>query len=230
MTSNNIEMLKIIAAALGELNEEVVYVGGSVVELYADHPASEEIRPTEDIDIVMQAATTSEFNRFEKIVRAKGFCNDMTEKAPICRWVYNGIKVDFMPSSPDIVGFGNRWYSYGCEQKEQRILDEHLRIYVFPVCIFLASKLEAVEGRGKSDLRLSHDFEDIVYIFDNCETLPQAFLSSSEDLRSFLKTKFDELQLMSIFKEAVACALPFNSDPKRIQAVMEKIYSLVRSD
>jgi len=34
--TNNIEMLQLIAEGLGELKKDVVFVGGSVAELYAD--------------------------------------------------------------------------------------------------------------------------------------------------------------------------------------------------
>jgi len=34
----NIDKVQIVARALGEIKEQVVFVGGSVVELYADNP------------------------------------------------------------------------------------------------------------------------------------------------------------------------------------------------
>ena len=49
MMSDNINRLKIIAEGLGELCREVVFVGGSVAELYADDPAASDIRPTMDV-------------------------------------------------------------------------------------------------------------------------------------------------------------------------------------
>lgn len=39
MISNNLNRLRVIAEGLGELCRDVVFVGGSVVELYADDPA-----------------------------------------------------------------------------------------------------------------------------------------------------------------------------------------------
>ncbi|HOX75656.1 MAG TPA: hypothetical protein PK521_15570 [Bacteroidales bacterium] len=49
MLSTNIIMLQIVAGGLEELKEEVVFVGGAVTELYADDPASSDIRPTLDV-------------------------------------------------------------------------------------------------------------------------------------------------------------------------------------
>jgi len=49
MLSTNIIMLQIVAGGSGRFKEEVVFVGGAVTELYADDPASSDIRPTLDV-------------------------------------------------------------------------------------------------------------------------------------------------------------------------------------
>lgn len=56
MMSSNINRLKIIAAGLGDLCRDVVFVGGSVAELYADDQAATDIRPTMDVDCVIECA------------------------------------------------------------------------------------------------------------------------------------------------------------------------------
>lgn len=43
MMSSNLNRLKVIADGLGELRHDVVFVGGSVAELYADDPAATDI-------------------------------------------------------------------------------------------------------------------------------------------------------------------------------------------
>ena len=48
MPSDNINMLQTVASGLGDLRDEMVFVGGAVAELYADDPASSDIRPTQD--------------------------------------------------------------------------------------------------------------------------------------------------------------------------------------
>ena len=44
-------MLKFVAESLGDLLKEVVFVGGSTTELYADSLAAPEPRPTQDGEI-----------------------------------------------------------------------------------------------------------------------------------------------------------------------------------
>lgn len=56
MPGKNILMLQTVANGLGELRDEMVFVGGAVAELYADNPAASEIRPTIDADCVIENA------------------------------------------------------------------------------------------------------------------------------------------------------------------------------
>jgi hypothetical protein len=44
--------LQKVALGLEELLSEVVFVGGATVPFYLDHPELEEIRVTDDVDIV----------------------------------------------------------------------------------------------------------------------------------------------------------------------------------
>ncbi|RDG32099.1 hypothetical protein DV872_09470 [Oceanispirochaeta sp. M1] len=57
----------------------------------------------------------------------------MSPGAPICRWVKDNIKLDFMTDYPSILGFSNRWYKPGIEHKILMKIDEDLLIYLFPV-------------------------------------------------------------------------------------------------
>ena len=54
MAESNIDKLQIIAEGLGDLNEQVVYVGGAVAQLYVTDPAATDIRPTKDVDCVIE--------------------------------------------------------------------------------------------------------------------------------------------------------------------------------
>ncbi len=62
-----------IAKALGDLNNEVVFVGGAMVSLYIDDPAAEDIRPTKDIDLTFQITSAGKLEQLRKALTAKGF-------------------------------------------------------------------------------------------------------------------------------------------------------------
>lgn len=52
MRSNNISRIEKVAKGLGSINEEVVYVGGSVAEFYVIDSAKSDVRQTMDVDCV----------------------------------------------------------------------------------------------------------------------------------------------------------------------------------
>lgn len=66
MPDTNIIMLQTVANGLGELRDKMVFVGGTVAELYADNPAASEIRPTLDVDCVIEISSRLQFAQLEK--------------------------------------------------------------------------------------------------------------------------------------------------------------------
>lgn len=50
----NIAYLKVVANALAELKDKVVFTGGVTVALYIDDPAIADTRPTVDVDCIME--------------------------------------------------------------------------------------------------------------------------------------------------------------------------------
>lgn len=62
-----------VAKALGELNEQVVFVGGAMVCLYIDDPVAEDIRPTKDIDITFRVVSLSALDALREDLMQKGF-------------------------------------------------------------------------------------------------------------------------------------------------------------
>jgi hypothetical protein len=60
----NLLRIKAVHDALGSLREEVVFVGGATVSLYAER--AEEVRPTDDVDILLEIWTYKEFAAVEE--------------------------------------------------------------------------------------------------------------------------------------------------------------------
>ena len=92
------DFIKVVAKSLEHLKKDVVFTGGAVVNLYSTDTAATDIRPTDDIDCVVKAVRRSDYNNFEEQLRKLGFVNDLSGKAPICRYICKGIKVDFIPT------------------------------------------------------------------------------------------------------------------------------------
>lgn len=211
MFSTNIEMLQTVANGLGELKDEVVFVGGVVAELYADNPAASDIRPTKDVDCVIELKSRMEHASLEENLRTKGFAHDTSEDAPICRMIYKGIKVDVMPTDEDILGFSNRWHEEGIENKIMKTLPDETEVFVFAPEYYLAAKFEAHKGRGGNDLRQSHDFEDIIYILDNCSNIIDNINNSNPNVKTYLKEECQNLLDNPNITEGIESALPYGS-------------------
>ena len=184
MTNPNLEILELVAHALGPVCEDVVFVGGCATGLLLTEPRPDRIRITEDVDIVAQALTVRDYQAIEKRVRAQGFTNDMRARAPICRWVYKNITLDLMPTVKEILGFANRWYPLAITTAQPVQLASGLNLRLIAAPVFIATKLEAFKDRGKNaqgepDFLGSHDLEDIITVsdrrpelLDECRAMP----------------------------------------------------------
>jgi hypothetical protein len=97
----NYEYLLLIADALGELCNEVVFVGGCTAGLLLTDPAAEGIRATKDVDAIVEAATLRQYYELESRPPALGFARDANSDV-ICRWRHTAIGVlfDLMPIDP----------------------------------------------------------------------------------------------------------------------------------
>ncbi|HEC41696.1 hypothetical protein LCGC14_3057250 [marine sediment metagenome] len=226
MPSPNIEMLQSVVKGLGELKEDLVFIGGVVAELYAKEPTVSDIRPTLDVDCIIKIPSRFEYTKLEEKLRDKGLSHDQSEGAPICRWDYNGIKLDVMPTDKRILGFSNKWYKEGIENRIVKVLPDGNQIFIFQPEYYLASKFEAFKSRGGTDLRQSHDFEDIIYIIDNLPEITDTIREVNKNVKNYLKTEFDNLQKNYSLNEAIECALPYGSTGPRIDSARTKIEEL----
>jgi predicted nucleotidyltransferase len=216
----NIIRIKAIANLMKELNQPYVFVGGATVSLYASMPAmAEAIRPTDDVDVVIELLSYKGYAAIDKRLREIGFVND-TESGVICRYKVDGIIVDVMPTTEDIIGFSNRWYADGFKNAINFNIDKETEISIFSLPYFLASKWEAHKSRGGNDLRMSKDFEDMVYVFENCIDFEDHLLTGPDDVRAYLRDELKELIKSVDFEEAVFCHMEgggrYGADPSDI--------------
>lgn len=198
----NISRLRAVAQALKPLDQKVVFVGGATIALYGNPDTVFEVRPTDDIDVVIELATYGSFAKLEERLREIGFVND-TEAKVVCRYKIRGITVDIMPTDPKVIGFSNQWYPEGFSNAILYQLTERESIYIFSLEYIIATKLEAFFSRGKTDFLFSRDFEDLVYLFENAEGIEDALGNSTGDLKNYLVSGFRLLLGHDDFEEAL---------------------------
>lgn len=187
----NTVRIKAVANALAELNAKVVFVGGATISLYPDKPIFE-VRPTDDIDVIIEILNYSERAALEEKLRSIGFSHDI-ESGIVCRYRIQGIIVDIMPTDDPSIGFSNRWYPEGFEKAMVYEIDERNKVNILSSPYFIATKLEAHKGRGQEDGRTSQDFEDIVFVLENREVIWDEMNNADEALKNYLKEEFKNL-------------------------------------
>jgi len=214
MVKNNIERLTIIAKGMAELNQKIVFVGGAVVQLYASDNSHMESRATEDVDCIIRYQSHLEKISFEKALRKHHFYED-TNDGVICRWMHNGEKVDIMPTDEKYLSFTNKWYDYGYENRITYTLPEGNTIFILPVTAFIATKFEALHSRGGNDLRCAHDFEDIIFVLNNCSEFDEfCNKEPNEELKSYIKEQSIWLLSRPFIEEEIECVLPYGEEDR----------------
>lgn len=226
METDNIERLQKVADGLDDLNEKITYVGGSVTGLYPEpDDANSNSHQTTDVDCVVEFYSFKEKEEFERLLRQHDFHEDQNGGV-ICRWLYQDIQVDIMPSDERYLHFTNRWYSPGIRNRKKYLLPNGRTIYIMSAPYFVASKLEAINGRAGNDYRGSTDFEDVVYILNYCKNFADRCRKECNcELMSFLSEEFGKIIQRPNLREEIECSLPFGEE-ERTETVIEVIRAL----
>ncbi len=227
--SRNILMIQEVARALGDLRDQVVFIGGATTALYIDDKGAPTPTPSDDVDLVVEITSHQEYAKLEKVLRQKGFKDPLPDpdvQHPICRKMYNDIQVDIMPTDESILGFSNRWYSDAIKKKMQHRLPDGSTISVFNVTYFLATKFEAFTHRGKdSDIRFSQDLEDILAVLDGCSYIASELMSAEPKVRAFIVKEFEALlEDASLLEEAATGFIAAGGDStKRAKKLVARV-------
>lgn len=143
----HLEILKLTVQALGDLKDDLVFLGGSTISLYITEPEIVQIRETFDVDCVVEVSNRSEYEAIAKKLRSKGFSEDLQSKI-ICRFKKGDLILDVMPTDPKILGFTNKWYKEAILNSDEVKL-QNIKIKIFKPAYLIASKIEAFKGRGR---------------------------------------------------------------------------------
>lgn len=217
------------ARLMGDLADEVVFLGGAVAELLVSDPATPPMRPTLDIDVIVEVATLGEYYAFQDRLRTRGFCEALGETV-ICRFRRGPIVLDVMPTEPSILGFSNRWYRDAAGNAETMLIDSVMIRCVNPV-YFLATKLEAFHGRGGGDFMLSHDMEDIVSVIDGRDEIVVEVGAAEAGVRRYIAEQFGELLNNPDFLDALPGYLPGDAgSQRRLPLLLDRLKKMTEAD
>ena len=218
----NIQRLARIAKELEELTEELVFAGGAALCLLITDKAIATVRPTDDVDFMVDVDNRSQYYLLLEKLREKGFVESVQEEL-ICRLKKGEIIIDIMPTNQNILGFSNRWYKKAVEHSLKKTID-NVDIQVIAAPYFVATKIEAFLGRGDGDFMASHDIEDVVAVVDGREELLTEIDKSDATVKKYLAEEIGKLLENEEFLDALPGHLaPDSGSQGRVQLVEERL-------
>ncbi len=197
-----IEAMRIVAKRLQSIDVPFAFVGGAVIGVLVDRPELTEIRPTKDLDVIVEIATLVDYYALEERLRSSGFQHDTAEGAPICRWIIDECRVDVMPTTSAPLGMNSKWFPEALATAQTRDLGEGCSANVILPALFLATKLEAFKDRGHEDYYASHDLEDIITLVDGRASIVGDVIDSPEPIRGFVGACVSEILRQPDFQDA----------------------------
>ena len=224
----NAQMLAAAVEKLVPLLDRIVFVGGCATGLLITDPGASPVRPTLDVGVIIDLASYAQFADLENRLQDLGFQPSHAEGAPICRWTHQDLVLDLMPTDSSILGFSNRWYHMALQNSETTRIGTH-KIRLITAPYFLATKLEALHGRGQHDYRLSRDLEDIVTVIDGRPEIVNEVQETEDRLRQYLSDELSTLLADRNFMEALpGHLLPDAASQQRLRIVLHRIEQIAQ--
>lgn len=225
MANPNLNLLIAMAQAMGPLCEQVVFVGGCATGLLVDNAGLMDVRPTEDVDAIVEVASLAGYHRLAEGLMERGFKQTMADYTPPFRWFWNRMQLDLVPLDEKVLGFANPWYRVGFEAAVSVELADGLRLRHLSAPHFLATKFEAFKDRGQNDVYLSHDLEDIMTVMEGRATVVQELAAAKEAVRKHVGLSVTALLDMPTFHNALPGLL---SEPEREQSIKTRLMQIAQ--
>jgi predicted nucleotidyltransferase len=223
----NVAKVELVARALGDLAEQLVFVGGCACGLLISDPAAPSPRVTFDVDLLAEVAALAGYHKLERKFEKLGFRRDMTKDAPICRWRYGDIEVDLMPTDAKVLGFANRWYPAALATAISVTLPSGARIRLIDAPAFVATKFEAFRDRGRGDFFSSHDLEDLICVVDGRPELVDEIAHAESGLRHYLADTIGRMLSDEAFLNALPGLVLEGSPPQgRVPIVLQRLTAI----
>lgn len=220
MANPNLALLVAIAQAMGLLCDQVVFVGGCTTGLLVDDAGLMDVRPTEDVDAIVEVASLAGYHRFAAQLMQRGFKQTMADNTPPFRWYWNRMQLDLVPLDEKVLGFANPWYRVGFEAALVAELAQGLHLRHLSAPHFLATKFEAFKDRGQNDVYLSHDLEDIMTVIEGRSAVAAEVSAAHAGVRKHIGHSVAALLDMPAFHNALPGLL---SNPERELTVKARL-------
>ncbi|MCW2097951.1 UNVERIFIED_ORG: hypothetical protein EDF86_1757 [Pseudomonas psychrophila] len=195
--------------------------------LVTDTVVLDDIRFTDDVDLVIELAGISAWQSLTERLAVKNF-KITGEDEVNCRFRFNDVVVDVMPSDPAVLGYANRWFVEGLAKADKFTLPSGIIIQIFKPAYFLATKLEAFSGRGNGD-PYHKDVEDIIIVIDGREELLEEVRQAEPELREYITTGIRELVVLNGIDYVIESSGSVQANPGRGRIIHMRMKDLANA-
>ncbi|UFH49921.1 hypothetical protein LN139_00575 [Pseudomonas sp. KNUC1026] len=185
----------------------------------------DDIRSTDDVDLVIELGGIADWQKLTERLARKGFKITPEHSDVTCRFVFNDIIVDVMPSVKEILGYENRWFVDGLAHAYTTTIPSGFAIKIFKPTYFVATKLEAFKGRGKGDA-YHKDVEDIIVVVDGRERLHEEVAQADQALRAYIASGISGLLKLDNLAHVIDSSHSVVSNPGRGKVIFERLKRL----
>lgn len=227
---SNLPLLKRAVQILEPLLDQLVFVGGSVLELLLDGDTTKP-RVTDDVDCIVELCSILGRVKLDEALRRLNLKND---KELVTRWWLQDeeigkILIDIMPTEGEAAQFAdNRWYPISAKNWFHPKVKGLEKAKIIQAPYFFATKAEAYPSRDKysGNYRIyeSHDLEDIVVLISGRAAIFEEIEMADPKVRKFLSEFTFELVNNPNYEEAIEGHL--GPQIERFQAVDEVLRNI----
>lgn len=200
-----IEMLNHASTQLGDLCQEVVFLGGAVVGLLLTEQGGRPPRVTKDVDVAIQVGSSIlDLHALDRRRLDLGFRNDM--EGPICRYLHGITVIDVIPVNSETTVGVNPWYPLAIATAWKHTLNNGITINVIEPACFLGTKMTAFRAPSREhhdDIFLSRDFSDMIRVIDGRATIVAEASETDAELKAFLMEQFGAVMKTAYLRDAL---------------------------
>lgn len=208
-----------VARAIGDLREDVVFIGGAVAPLLQTHPPFPLARPTKDVDAMTESRGYADLHRLQSRLTAVGFCQNPADPQHIHRWVSPaGDWQDLVPAGDHSGGSGQRWDQIAIETSEQTDLGGGIIVRHASAPGFLGLKWAAHLDRGQDDPFASADLEDLFALIASRPAIIEEVQAGPDELAGLLAAAAKSLLQMPELDDLLAGHLNNAQDSRQVSA------------
>lgn len=223
-----IERVVLVARALGDLRERVVFIGGAIAPLLHTDPPFRRGRVTSDVDAIIATVSYAEAQRVQDELLRLGFRRDLADPRHVHRWVSaGGIPFDLVPAGEHLGATGGLADRLAMETAVSITVIPGLTIRHASAPGFLALKWAAYQDRGIEDPLYSDDLLDILALLASRPTILAEVTAAPMELRTYVAEQSKAFLADPNAEDLLAAHLNNAQDPAAttaaVRAMLERL-------